>query len=198
MNRIRQVSQLMGLAVLLLVLNPDQSVRAQQVDQPPTYQRGITISYFGDALTHPGAVVSVEQSILPGRYQLVFCVNVGGYVHKRNHTALFTNLQIGQRYRFNSGFYVEQYVGLGYFRSYLNGDGIYEVSNGGAVSRASNGGQGYRMPMVSVGVGWDLSQGPHARPLRLFVRPTVFWQAPFNGYALPHIALQTGITKLIP
>jgi hypothetical protein len=122
---------------------------------------------------------------------------LGGYVHKRNHTALFTNLQIGQRYQFNSGFYIEQYIGLGYLRSYLNGDGIYEVSSGGMVNKVSNIGQGYKMSMISVGAGWDFSQNRHAKPLRLFIRPTLFWQAPFNGYSLPHIALQTGVTKLI-
>lgn len=193
-----QILKRTGLVCLLLILSPYKTVMAQQTGALPAYKTGVSVSYFGDLITHPGAVVSVEQSILPGRYQLVGSLNLGGYIHKRNHTALFTNLQIGQRYRFRSGFYLEQFVGLGYFRSYLNGDGIYEVSSTGVASQAANPGRGYVMPIINVGAGWDLSHRRNAIPLRLFVRPTLFWQAPFNGYSLPHLALQVGATKLIP
>jgi hypothetical protein len=52
------------------------------------------------------------------------------------------------------------------------------------------------MPSVSLGFGSNIARTEKA-PLLFFVRPKVFWQYPFNTYALPHIALQAGITKVI-
>jgi hypothetical protein len=127
---------------------------------------------------------------------LVLSLTIGGYVHRRNHTGLFSEVQLGQRFNFRSGLLLEQYIGLGYLHAFLNGGNVYQVSDNGSVGKIANKGRSHLMPSLSLGLGWNVARSQQL-PLLLFVRPKAFWQYPFNGYALPHIALQAGVTKVI-
>ncbi|HEX8576589.1 MAG TPA: hypothetical protein VF677_09890 [Flavobacterium sp.] len=171
-------------------------VQAQEVRQESGHS-AITIGYFGETITHPGLFAGYEHNLMPQkRYQLLLALNLGGYIHQNNHTGLFSEVGIGQRFNFRSGFLLEQYVGMGYLHTFLNGGPIYEVNDNGVVSETSNKGRSHVMPSVSLGLGWNLARSKKL-PLLVFVRPRVFWQYPFNSYALPHVALQVGITKVI-
>jgi hypothetical protein len=109
---------------------------------------------------------------------------------------MFSEIGIGQRLNFRSGLLLEQSIGIGYLHTLLNGGPVYEVKDNGVVSKSSNSGRSHLMPSVSLGFGWNVARSEKL-PLLLFVRPKVFWQYPFNGYALPHLALQAGVTKSI-
>lgn len=177
------------------ILSP-YALQAQEA-QLKTGRSAVTMGYFGETITHPGFFAGYEHNLMPQKsYQLFLTLTLGGYVHKRNHTGLFSEVALGQRFNFRSGFFLDQSVGIGYLHTLLNGGAVYEVKDNGVVSKSSNLGRSHFMPSVSLGFGWNVAHSEKP-PLLLFVRPKVFWQYPFNGYVLPHLALQAGITKAV-
>ena len=177
--------------VLLSSLGQWPSAYAQE-EPSSTHRYALTAAYFGETITHPGATVGLEKYLLRSRrYKLFVGANLGGYVHHRNHKALFANLQLGQRITFRSGWFLDQSVGVGYLRTFLDGE-VYAVDSDGSVEQVANTGRPHFMPSVSVGVGYDFTKKGLAN-LQLFLRPQVFWQMPFNNYSLLHIGLQAGL-----
>ncbi|HEX8349305.1 MAG TPA: hypothetical protein VF598_05045 [Hymenobacter sp.] len=162
-----------------------------------TGRAAVTVGYFGETITHPGLFAGYEHNLRPQkRYQLLLAATLGGYVHRRNHAGLFSEVGLGQRLHFRSGFFLEQSIGIGYLHTFLNGGPIYEVNDKGEVSESKNLGRPHLMPSISLGFGWNVAHSEKL-PLLVFIRPRAFWQYPFNRYALPHLALQAGITKVI-
>ena len=187
-----------ALQVLLMIMAFIIPCALKAQNETMTEKRSaVTFGYFGETITNPGLFFGYEYNLRPQkRYQLHLSANAGGYHHSHNHTGLFSELQIGQRYTFGSGVFVEQLLGVGYLRTFLSGGKIYEVTEQGVVSEASNSGRGHFMPSLSLGFGLNLAQKDKA-PLLLFLRPKAYLQYLYNGYALPHIAVLIGVTKSI-
>ncbi len=104
------------LAVLLF-----SSVLAHaQTEELPT--RALTVSYFGETLTHPGLTLGIEYYPLQSpKHQLVWSVSTGAYLHRRNNTSWFVRFQVGQRLILGRGFVLENFLGLGYLRQRTHG-----------------------------------------------------------------------------
>lgn len=152
----------------------------------------IAIGYYGETLTHTGMVMGIEHYLnADAAHQMILAANVGGYVHRRNNTSLFLRGQWGQRITFRSGVFVEQFLGLGYLHHFANGGELYEVLPNGAVVNAPNSGRPMIKPSVAVGAGYHLKRITGWDAM-FYLRPELFWKAPFNGYFLTHFALNTG------
>lgn len=117
---------------------------------------------------------------------------MGGYVHIRNNSSLFIREQWGQRVSFNNGIFIDEFIGLGYLHHFTHGGEIYEVLPNGAVVETPNNGSPMIMPSVGLGTGYDFSKKTK-RNIIFFLRPELFWKAPFNGYYLTHFVINTGI-----
>lgn len=153
----------------------------------------IQTGYYGEMVTHPGMTLGMEYSISASpNHQMILSTNMGGYVHPRNNTSLFLREQWGQRVCFRNGVFIEQFIGLGYLHHFAQGGKIYEVLPNGAVVKVPNNGRPMFMPSVGVGAGYDLGKLT-GKKIMLYVRPELFWKAPFNGYYLTHLALNAGL-----
>jgi hypothetical protein len=153
----------------------------------------LTEGYYGETLTHPGMVFGLEHYVYGNdRYQMILSANVGGYEHPRNNTSLFVRGQWGQRVTFKSSFFVDQFIGLGYLHHFASGGKIYDVLPNGAIVEIANNGRSMIMPSVALGGGYDLAKQTGLN-LMIYVRPELFWKAPFNGYYLTHFALNVGL-----
>lgn len=153
----------------------------------------ITVGYYGETVTHPGLIVGIEYSpFITDKYQMILAFQTGGYTHKRNNTSYFVRGQWGQRITFNSGLFVEQFLGLGYLHQFSHGGEQYEVIPNGAVVKTLDRGQPKFMPSITLGTGYDFSKKGIGN-FSIYLRPELFWKAPFNGYYLTHPALSTGI-----
>ncbi|MBX7243260.1 MAG: hypothetical protein K1X92_16060 [Bacteroidia bacterium] len=152
-----------------------------------------TTSYYGETLTHPGVNAGIEYYPFQApRFQTILAANLGGYLHIRNNTSLFFRGQWGQRAICKNGFFVESFLGLGYLHHFTHGGKTFDVLPNGAVVKVPNTGKSMVMPGVSIGLGYDFSKKTNCN-IRFFLRPELFWKAPFNGYYLTHFALNTGL-----
>lgn len=151
-----------------------------------------TLGYFGETITHPGLNFGIEYyPFQSNKFQMILAANGGGYVHIRNNSAFFVRGQWGQRITFDSGVFVDEFLGLGYFHQFTHGGDNYEVLPNGAVVKTPNSGSPMIMASLALGTGYDFSKKTKWNVI-FFFRPELFWKAPFNGYYLTNIALNTG------
>jgi hypothetical protein len=147
----------------------------------------IGLSYFGDAVLHPGLLVTGEYRLLgSGRPQQVFVrPYLGGYDHPRIVHALLAGAELGYRAVARFGLAGEAAAGLGYRHTFL-GSTIYEVKDG-QITTPSDSGHPSFMPSVSLGGGWDFGRRS-TLPLTVMLRSQLSWQIPFNTNAAMRVA----------
>lgn len=153
--------------------------------------------YFGHTLTHPGLTVEAEwEHMFTERASLPVFVGAGAYIHPRNHYGVFLEAGAGFRQYTRSGLFFEERLGLGVLQTFLHSDGVYEVDDSGQVSEGSRSNQPDFMPSVSLGLGYNFTQGEGKQNL-LWVRPKLFFQMPHKTFTNYHLALQVGFTHTL-
>jgi hypothetical protein len=150
--------------------------------------------YFGHTLTHPGLVVEVEwEQMYTEKASLPLFVGAGAYLHPRNHYGVFLEAGAGLRQYLPSGLFFEERMGLGVLQTFLHSDAVYEVDESGQVNEGSRSNQPDFMPSVSLGLGYNFSQGEGKQNL-LWIRPKLYFQMPHKTFSNYHLALQVGYT----
>ncbi|MEI9921174.1 MAG: hypothetical protein WDO14_20610 [Bacteroidota bacterium] len=138
---------------------------------------------------NPGLSGAIEKDLLSNdRYALLVTGKTGFYIHRYNNTGIFFAAQSGVRYRIAGKFYLENYVGVGYLHTFLNGGKAYIVDAAGTVKRYHDYGSGHFMPSISPGISYEVGD------LRFFARTMIFWQIPFNRVSLVQYSLETGLS----
>jgi len=153
--------------------------------------------YFGHTLTYPGIVLEAElEKMFSENASIPIRADLGFYVHPRSQYGLFLDLNVGFRQYFNSGLFVEESVGAGVLQAFLHSDGVYEVDDEGVVSEVSVIIPVDFMPSLTLGIGYNLSQGSGKQNL-IWMRPKIFWQLPHKTESAYNFALQVGYTHTI-
>jgi hypothetical protein len=153
--------------------------------------------YFGHFLTHPGAVLEIEsERVFSEQASLPVRLDIGLYSHPRNHTGLFMDLNYGYRKYFKSGIFLEESVGIGVLKPFLNSDGVFEVDDSGNISESSRAMPVDLLPSLTLGMGYNLSKNGTSRNL-VWMRPKIAWQIPHKTSSLYHISMQIGFTRTI-
>lgn len=160
--------------------------------QPDTSAtRYVGMSYFGEGGLYPGFTINYERSLLANKnFELMVGARAGAYFHYRNHTGVFIMAQSGQRFRIYRRLFYEHYLGIGYLHSFLNGGDAYYVDAAGQVHKAAKTGNPHFMPSVSFGLSYSIFETKN--PTRIFARPMIFWQIPFNNSSLAQFGLEIG------
>lgn len=125
----------------------------------------ISISYYGNLMSHPGIKLGMERGIYflsktKGRsespktiHKLLFVApSVAFYVHPGSHSGLLPAVDIGWRRYSPKLFFREFSVGLGYFRKFNAGE-TWEVNDAGNAEYIGGTSRGYFAPSVSLATG---------------------------------------------
>lgn len=153
--------------------------------------------YFGQTLTHPGVVLEFElEHSYSERASLPIRFDLGTFVHPRSHYGLFFDANLGFRYYFKSGWFVEEGIGAGVFQSWLHSDQVYEVDDAGSVTETSRINPPDFMPSLTLGLGFNLTRDSGKRNL-IWLRPKVYWQVPHKTTSTYNFALQVGYTRTL-
>jgi len=153
--------------------------------------------YFGQTVTHPGLVLELEaERAFSEKATLPIRLDLGFYAHPRNHYGLFLDVNAGFRRYFNSGLFLEESIGVGVLETFLNSDGTFSVEDDGTVTEVSPANPPDLMPSLTVGLGYNLTQGSGKRNL-IWIRPKIYWQFPHKTSSNYMMALQVGFTHTI-
>lgn len=155
----------------------------------------LKVSYFGELVLHPGLSLGIEYSFLKREHLSMHAdLDLGGYWHRWNSTALFVKSSIGTRFYVGNVF-ADLNAGIGYMHAFSAGP-IYQRSAAGDVERMSNSGSSHFMPGVSLLFGWD-GMRDNKLPYAFHLGPEVYLQSRYNHIYLPHAALNVGFTYKI-
>ena len=153
--------------------------------------------YYGQTLSYPGAVIHAElEKMHTENASIPLRAELGFFVHPRSHYGLFLNVNAGFRKYFNSGLFLEESVGIGILQSFLHTDGVFEVDDSGNVSDGSVVNPIDFMPSLTLGIGYNLSQGSGKQNL-IWLRPQIYWQLPHKTTSTYSFALQIGFTHTL-
>lgn len=181
------------LATLLLVplVLPAQGIKPD----------GVSISYFGEMITHPGVKVSLQyplgswstthqkgkgESIGITR-QLTIQPAVGFFYHKRYQTGFFLTTDISYTRQNERGGFYGVGVGVGYLRSFI--PHVFEINGQGQVEKSSAG-HHYFLPSLHLYFGNTLNE-----KLGWFVKPQFLYALPNFPKGTGYFSLEIGITR---
>jgi hypothetical protein len=153
--------------------------------------------YFGNTVTHPGLVLEFEsERIISDKASLPVRVDLGFYVHPRNHSGLFVDVSYGFRRYFKSGFFLEESIGFGILETFVNSDGTFSVDENGTATETSSANPPDFMPSITLGLGYNLTKDSGKSNL-IWLRPKLSWQIPEKTSSVYHPAIQVGFTHTI-
>ncbi len=174
--------------VLLFVLAAAAPITATA--EPSVAASSFSAAYWGEMILHPGLRFGWERRFLgTERHALVGGAVLGGYFHFRNHLALAVSLEGGYRFTTSSTFHLELLGGLGYLHTFVHG-AVY-TPQGERFEKVIDLGRPHVMPVLALGGGWH-GAGWLLPAGRRFVRLQFFGQYPFDGFLLPHLAVEIG------
>jgi hypothetical protein len=153
--------------------------------------------YFGKHASYPGLVLEAEmEHMFTEKASLPLRLDMGFYVHPRQSTGVFLDLNAGFRRYFKSGLFLEESVGMGVLETFLHSDAVYSVDDSGKVSEDSRANPPVFMPSITLGIGYNLSQGSGKQNL-IWLRPKIYWEVPHWELSTYSFALQVGFTRTI-
>ena len=148
--------------------------------------------YFGEMGLHPGGAIGAGLEFLrAGRYSMAGEFSLFSYIHPLNHTALALRGDWVNRLTGKRGLSGEAGIGLGYMHTWSHGD-IYTRSDDGDIVQISNRGWPRLYTGLFIGTALDLGRSS-AMPLGPYFRTLCFFEYPYNGFFLPHLAIELGL-----
>jgi hypothetical protein len=163
----------------------------------------ISISYYGEMITHPGFKISADFDIKEWdktkatkkdssktiNKNLILSPTMGLFYHKRYQTGLFFIPEIKYKRQNPKGRFYEVGIGSGYFRTFI--PNTYEVNSNGAVNK-TNASYNYFASNFFISFGKDLSIKKNL-PIAYFIKPQFMYAVPNFPNGTGYFALELGL-----
>jgi hypothetical protein len=114
--------------------------------------------------------------------------NLGFYRYPYNYTGVLLSPFIGKRHYSSSTFFSETLFSISVLRTFYDGK-VYKVDQAGNVSEAGLFGRFYATSSFSYAFNWLLNKPAFT----LQLKPSLWFQYPYNSFIKPHASLEIGI-----
>jgi len=195
MNRGRMRRQLICFTILLAV---GTSAQAQDSsDNRPLFASASLFYDFPQAYGIMGSVSSPYRTIVRSRKSKDgftrrkdrFLAGEGGlYRYPLNYTGLLLLPGFGTRHYRNNSFFYETIINIGVLRTFYDGK-VYEVDATGNVKEKKAFGRFYATTHLSTAFDFRINKVTFFE-----VKPSAWFQYPFDSFIKPHLSLQAGLT----
>jgi hypothetical protein len=122
---------------------------------------------------------------------LFFSLLTGVYRYPLNYTGVLLVPAIGIRHNVKRSFFYETSLGIGVLRTFYDGK-VYQVNASGNVSEKSLFGRFYATTHLSTAFNFQLQKLGN-RNMALQLKPSLWFQYPYNSFIKPHVSLEAGI-----
>lgn len=192
---------LLGTLPLMLALGASPTATSTSAALAPPVSTArrlpVSLSYFGEALAHPGLRVASELTLArSGGHQLLLEPALGGSFHRGHSLGLFAEGLLGYRYTFDVGLRAEAVVGLGYLHTLADGT-VYAPSSAGGFDAVTNLGRPAALASAALGLGWEFARTSGA-PVSAFLRPRLTYQTPYHHSGRLGLAVELGLSWTLP
>jgi len=130
-----------------------------------------------------GKSITKQKDIVTG-------VNAGFYRYPYNYTGVIFSPFIAKRRYYHPSFFTETAVSIGMLRTFYDGK-VYKVDASGNVTELGLFGRFYATTGFSYGFNWLLKSSQHNIALQL--KPSLWFQYPYNSFIKPHASLEAGV-----
>lgn len=166
----------------------------QAKSSPFLKETDLQLGYFGKMVTHPGIQIGGEQTFFSKRVVSIHLrEEFFFYRHRRNHDMLGFQIELPVKIPTERRFSGELFGGVGYLIKLTNSDAVYSRNSSGPIEEKSR----VAMHRFSLNTGLAFNASViHTNRFLLgtYLRPTLFWEYPYNGTFLLHPALALGIS----
>jgi len=151
------------------------------------------IGYLGENAIHPGVVLEFElEKYFTEDFSLPLRADLGFFTAP-DYKVLMLDVHKGFRKYLKSGFFFEQFVGVGLTSSFYTVESIFYVDKYQSNLRYRDGANLGFTPSVTAGIGYNLTHKSETLNL-VWIRPKIYWNFGVRGLNLPYAALQLGYT----
>jgi len=112
-----------------------------------------------------------------------------GFIISQDYNSLSLALSRGFIKYFESGLAIEQSIGIGAMANFYKVESIWYFDTYGNVIRYKDGANWGLMPVVSMGIGYDVTKNKEKRNI-IWVKPSAYWNFGFGGINTPYFNLQ--------
>ncbi len=158
-------------------------------DFPKSY--GFSISADKPLLYLKNARRSINRPAKGKEKVLFLSAELGAYRYPLNYTGVFFTPTIGIRHYY-SHFFSDLSFKMGLLRTFYDGV-VYIVSSGGVVKNLKFYGRSYAVSGLSYCWNWQLQRSTW-KGIYLQVKPTLWFQFPYDNFIKGHASLQAGIS----
>jgi len=152
------------------------------------------LGYYGVNSGNIGIVAEFEyEKYYSESFSLPLRADLGYYITP-DYNTLFLEVHKGFRHYFNSGFFVEQSLGIGIHSNSYTVESIYYLDDYGSSVRYRDGLNPGISPSVTLGAGYNITHQKETENL-VWIRPKAFWNLGLRGLNLPYFALQVGYSR---
>ena len=119
---------------------------------------------------------------------LIAGFNAGFYRYPYNYTGVFLAPFIGKRHYSSSTFFTESSISIGVLRTFYDGK-VYKVDPAGNVTDAGLFGRFYATTSFAYSLNWV----PRNPNIALQLKPSFWFQYPYNSFIKPHASVEAGV-----
>lgn len=120
---------------------------------------------------------------------LIVSANLGFYRYEFNHTGFFFFPAIGKRYNKGRPYFFEWLISMGVLRTFYDGQ-VYRVDDNGNVSKLKDYGRVYAETGFAAVFGHDFERNKKPKPFAADIKPSLWFQYPYNSFLLPHFSIE--------
>lgn len=117
----------------------------------------------------------------------ILATDIGFYRYDFNNTGLYFFQSVGKRYYRQKPYYFEWQLRLGFLHTFYDGI-VYAVENNGNVKQLHNFGRYYAVTGATAVFGHDFIRVTNPKPFAIDIRPSLWFQYPYNSFVLPHMS----------
>ncbi len=168
-----------------------ENIKMPQISIKAAYMGSIIYPGFKLGIERPFKVIQKENKSKTISKERYWTYNLGFYKHKTFHSNTYLLVERQKRRQYPNGFFIETAPGIGYSRTFLDGE-TYKVDNNGTVSKKSAIGHNYAMLSFAAGLGYDFSKKKEI-PIKAYFKPSVFILTPFNSFVYARPTVELGV-----
>lgn len=171
------------------ISRPVYAVASLLYDFPESYGMTLGIQFPFQSINKE--LISRSAAGFTKRKDMITGFTTGFYRYPYNNTGIILSAFIASRRYYHRSLFTEIAVDLGMLRTFYDGR-VYKVDAAGNIMERHLFGRFYATTGLSYSFDWLLSKtGEHNIALQL--RPSLWFQYPYNSFIKPHASLEAGI-----
>lgn len=161
--------------------------------EEPEPRNAFTIGYYGQGFSNPGIQLGMERILArTGKFEILSLWHLHYFNQKDRLSGIGFLPRFGQRFTLSSGFFLENYIGLGLQLNRFRAE-VFDHSHSPSTVKIETTNKAGILPVVTLGTGYDFSRKTNLQ-MAFYLRTSANWLYPDQNLLFRfYPSLETGI-----